>query len=494
MPEPGKFHVTTPLYHASSRPNIGHAYTALAADVLTRHLRAGGREVFFRTGADAHAAGVAGTARARGAAPGDWADGVSADFERAWKLLNIGYDSFLRTTDPEHARRVRDAFGKLLASGDIYPGACSGPYCAACGSFYDVGALRGDGLCPVHRTRMEKVSGDAYFFRLSRYARPLLRHYAANPAFLAPARRAAEMAALVKNGLEDIPVARSGVGWGIPVSSDPEHTVQAWFGALLAHITGAGWEADRPAPGFARLWPADLHLADAESFRLHATAWPAILLALGLPLPRRIYAHGGWTIEGDGMSGTGGDAISPSDIIKEYGADALRYFLFRETPFGQDGDFSAEAFRRRYNADLAGDLGGLFSRVLGLADKYPENGLPNRPEEGPARNFARLRALEPRIAADIEELNFSSALDRIWGAVGELNGCMGPEKRREKERDPAAGADLLKDMVWCLRLLAGWLYPFMPDTSARMQMIMSMGTTAAGVEPQKAAPLFPVKD
>lgn len=263
----------------------------------------------------------------------------------------------------------------------------------------------------------------------------------------------------------------------------------------INYITGAGWEADRPSGEFGALWPADLHLIGREIFRSHAVTWPAMLMALGLPLPRRVYAHGWWTIEGDKMSRSGGNAISPAEIIKEYGADALRYFLFRETPFGRDGNFSTEAFRRRYNADLVGDLGGLFSRVLDLADKYPENGLPNRPEEGLARNFARLRALEPRIAADIEELDFSSALDRIWGAVGELNGCMGQEKRREKKRkDPAAGADLLKDMVWCLRLLAGWLYPFMPDTSARMQMIMGMGTTVAGVEPQKAAPLFPVKD
>ncbi|KAF0126264.1 MAG: methionyl-tRNA synthetase [Elusimicrobia bacterium] len=492
MPEPKKFFVTTPLYRVNHRPHIDHAYTTLAADVLARHLRARGTEVFFQTGTGGHGADVARTAAARGSAPKDWADGISADFERAWKLLNVNYDRFTRTTGPDHERGVQDAFERMLASGDIYPGSYSGYYCASCDDFYGETELPEGGLCPVHRKKAEAVSEDTYFFRLSKYQKPLLEHYAAHPGFLAPKHRAAEIIDLVRSGLRDIPVSRAGAAWGVPVRSDLKHTVQAWFDALLGYLTGAGWQADRETAEFRSLWPADVHLAGKEFFRAHAVAWPAMLMALGLPLPGKVYAHGRWTIEGDETAGQGDAAVSPAEAIKEYGTDALRYFLFREVPFGQDGVFSTEALRQRYDSDLADGLGGLFSRVIELTGRYLDSKLPDKPEEESARTFARLRALDADIALDIEELRFSSALDRIRDAVEELNSGIDSRKPGELARtDPAALEAFLKDMVWCLRLIAGWIYPFMPDTSARMQM--GMGGTRGGVEPQRAAPLFPRK-
>ena len=496
MPETKKkFCVTTPLYYVNYRPHIGHAYTTLAADVLARHMRARGTEVFFQTGTDEHGASVARTAAERGSGPKEWADEISADFERAWKLLNVNYDRFIRTTEPEHERRVQDAFERMRASGDVYPGSYSGLYCASCENFYEKKDLLQGGLCPVHKKIVEEVSEDTYFFRLSGYKKKLLDHYAANPGFIEPKHRAAEIVNFVRSGLRDISVSRTKVAWGIPVRSDPKHTVYVWFDALLNYITGAGWEAGGETAEFRSVWPADVHLVGKEILRFHAVTWPAMLMSLGLPLPRKIYAHGWWTIEGDKMSKSRGNVVSPADAIKEYGADALRYFLFREVPFGHDGNFSTESLRKRYNSELANDLGNLFSRVLNLAKKHLGNKLPHKPEEASALTFARLRALDADIAADIEELRFDRALDRIWGAVGELN--RGIDARKPwalAKSDPAALAAFLKDMVWCLRLVAGWVYPFMPDTSARMQMLMSIGDTEAeGVEPQKIPPLFPRK-
>lgn len=496
MPETRKkFCVTTPLYYVNHRPHIGHAYTTLAADVLARHMRARGTDVFFQTGTDEHGAGVARTAAERGSAPGDWADGISADFERAWKLLNVNCDVFTRTAGAEHERVVRDAFGRMKESGDIYPGRYSGAYCASCGSFYGEGELREGGLCPVHGAKTEPVSGECHLFRLSRYRQRLLDHYAANPGFLAPRHRAAGIVDFVSSGLEDIPVSSPGGSWGVTVGTGPEQTVHSWFDALLGYLTGAGWLAGGETAAFRSVWPADVHLAGKERFRSHAVTWPAMLMSLGLPLPGKVYAHGRWTIEGGGTREEGGAAASPAEAIKEYGADALRYFLFRETPFGEDGDFSTAALKRRYNSDLADELGGLFSRVTGLAAEHLDSRLPQKPEEDSAKNFSRLRALDADIAADIETLAFGSALDRIWGAVEELNRGIDTRATGELARkDPAALKAFLKDMVWCLRLIAGWVYPFLPDTSARMQMLMSIGDAeTGGVEPQRVPPLFPRK-
>lgn len=492
MPETKKkFCVTTPLYSVNHRPHIFHAYTTLAADVLARHTRARGAEVFFQTGTDEHGAGAARVAAERGSTPKEWADGISADFERAWKLLNVNYDRFVRTTDPAHGRGVQDAFERMSASGDIYTGEYRGAYCASCDDFHAEAALLENGLCPFHGKGTEPLGGNTHLFRLSKYQKPLLDHYAANPSFLAPKQRAAEIVAFVRAGLEDIPVSRAGAAWGVPLRSGPGYTVHARFSALLGYITGAGWEAG----GFGSVWPADVHLVGKEAFLLHAVIWPAMLMSLGLPLPGKVYAHGNWTIEGGGTPEEGRVAISPAEAIKEYGADALRYFLFREVPFGEDGDFSTAALKRRYNSDLAGELGGLFSRVTDLAGRYLESRLPQKPEEESARNFARLRALDADIASDIESLRFGRALDRVWGAVEELNSGIDSRKPAELAgKDPAALRAFLNDMVWCLRLIAGWVYPFLPDTSARMQMLMSIGDAeTGGVEPQRVPPLFPPK-
>lgn len=496
MPEPGKkFFITTPLYRADSRPHIGHAYTALAADVLARHMRARGTEVFFQTGADGHGEDAARTAAGRGSRPGEWADEISADFERAWKLLGVNYDRFVRTTDPDIERGVQDAFGRMLDSGDVYPGPWRGAYCGGCDDFFREEELAEGGLCPVHKKKAEPVEGGVYLFRLSKYGKALLEHYAANPGFLAPVARVRGIVDFVKAGPGDIPVSRRGQVRGVAVRSDPAHAIHSRFGALLSHLAGAGWDAGGGTREFRSAWPPDAQLVGEEAFRLHAVTWPAVLMSLGLPLPARVYAHGRWTLEGGGKQGAPGGAVSPAEAIKAYGADTLRYFLFRETPFGRDGHFSAAALGRRYDSELAGGLGGLFSRVIELAGEHLDSRLPAKPEEASAKTFARLRAIDADMAADIEALAFGSALDRVHGAVEELNGGIKAVKPRElAAKDPAALKSFLNDMVWCLRLVAGWVYPFMPDASARMQMLMSIGgAETGGVEPQRVPPLFPRK-
>jgi methionyl-tRNA synthetase len=363
------FYITTLLYYVNDKPHVGHAYTTLAADVLARHLRAAEKNVYFQTGTDEHGANIEKIAREKNIEPKSWCREISADFRNLWKTLNISYDHFIRTTDQDHERRVQAAFERLLATGDIYPGSYNGLYCHSCESFMDESELV-NGNCTVHGKPPERVSEETYFFKLSKYQDRLLEHYAKNPDFLAPKHRAQEIINFAKSGLKDISVSRTKVAWGVKVPSNPKHTVYVWFDALLNYATGVGYHPQNPDPVFAEKWPADVQLVGKEIFRFHAVTWPAMLLALGLELPKKVYAHGWWSVNGEKMSKSKGNFLNPDDIVREYGLDAFRYFLFREVPFGSDGDFSTDSFKRRYNADLANDFGNLFSRALNMVNKY----------------------------------------------------------------------------------------------------------------------------
>ncbi len=487
-----RYYITTPLYSVNGRPHLGHAYTALAADVLARHLRARDIPVFLQTGTGEHGAGVEKLAGESGLEPKAWCDRASADFRSLWKTLNIKHDNFIRTTGAAHEACVQAAFEKLVAGGDIYRGACDGLYCEDCGAFYAGSELKGNN-CPVHLRPAQRVSGERYLFRLSKYAEPLLEHYRGCPDFLSPRCRAQELIAAVKAGLRDIPVSRSGTAWGVPVRSAPAHTVCAWFDALLGYATGPGYNPGADSPDFPTLWPADLRIAGKDGLRAHGAVWPALLMALGLELPRKVYAHGWWTINGSKMSTLRGNYIKAEDLVQDYGVDALRYFIFRELAFGSDGNFSSEAFHRRYNSDLANDLGSLFALVMDLSAKHLDNRLPERPENSAA--FGELSSWTPDLYRSMEALQFAEALEKIWQGIGLLNRLVDKKKPRLMARTaPEALTPFLHELIWCLRLIAGWLDPFMPDTASRMHLQLGVGKTSpGGAEPQQVPPLFPRK-
>ena len=483
-----KYYITTPLYYVNSSPHIGHAYTTMAADILERHFKAKDMPVFMQTGTDEHGSNIEKTANEKNVPPKQWCDEVSNQFRQLWETLGIKYDYFIRTTDKLHEEAVQAVFEKLIASGDIYLGSYEGLYCKSCEAFYTESELI-EGKCPVHKRNVEAVKEESYFFRLSKYEKPLLEYYEKHPDFLAPSYRARELINFVKAGLTDLSVSRTKVAWGIPVKSNPKHTVYVWFDALLNYITGRGYSPDNVSPEFKEYWPADVHLVGKEIFRFHGVIWPAMLMALGLELPKKVYAHGWWTVNGEKMSKSTGNFIKAEDVVAEYGLDSLRYFTFREVTFGQDGDFSMEAFRRRYNSDLANDLGNLFSRVINLVNKNIDERLPEDPS---SKLYSQFAALTAKIDSSIEDMQFSDALETIWGAISDLNKIVAEKKPWEMAKKcPEELPGFLNEMVWCLRLIAGWIDPFMPNTAEAMKK--HLGTRKAVAEGEKIAPLFPRK-
>ena len=493
-----KFYITTPIYYVNSVPHIGHAYTTIALDILARYKRQQGLDVRFLTGTDEHGANIEKSAAAKGVSPKAWTDEVSAKYKEMWKTLNISYDDFIRTTDSKHEHVVQAIFEKLLKSGDIYLGSYSGKYCLSCEQYYNDSEILEGGLCPVHKKPLSEVHEETYFFKLSRYEKPLLKFYEENPEFLSPKYRANEIINFVKSGLQDLSVTRTKVAWGIPVPSNPKHTIYVWFDALINYISAAGvgtllcedkaeHEAQLKqirAEKFDDLWPADLHLVGKEIFRFHSVIWPAVLMALNLPLPKKVFAHGWWTVEGEKMSKSRGNIVDPAEVAAKYGVDPVRAFLFREVPFGQDGDFSMESFKNRYNSDLANNIGNLLSRTLNMAAKN----IGELPEkiEGNFPLLAKSADVEKAIDKAYDELAFDKVLEQIYGYASELNKLVNDKKPWELAKtDVAAATQILLELVACLRCVAKWLEPFMPTVATEMQKRLAPGKI------EKYPPLFP---
>lgn len=494
-----KYYITTPLYYINAEPHIGHAYTTLAADILARHMRAKGVDVHFLTGTDEHGANIEKIAVEKGVAPKAWADGIAAKFDAMWKTLNVQYDDFIRTTQPRHEETVKLVFEKLLEQGDIYKGSYEGLYCYPCENYWEEKDLLPGNLCPVHGKPLQSVKEETYFFRLSKYENALLNYFEGHPDFLVPKNRSQEIINFVKAGLQDVSISRSKVAWGIPIKSDPAHTIYVWFEALLNYATAVGL-GERMAPAaekaamreltggvdMDRFWPADYHLMGKEIYRFHAVIWPAMLLALGLPLPKHVFAHGWWTVNGDKMSKSRGNFVDPADMVARYGVDSLRYFLFREVPFGGDGDFSETSFRQRYNSDLANDLGNLLNRITNMSVKYLDGAVPE-PAEGSAMK-ARIAETEAAYTAHMEKLEFDLALGKAWALISEMNRLIDSEKpwakaKTEPEKLPALFAELVAGM----RAVTGWIAPFMPDTAEKMKASL----LAEGGKVIVCPPLFP---
>lgn len=465
----GSFYLTTPIYYVNDAPHIGHSYTTVAADVLARYHRLQGEDVFFLTGTDEHGQKILRAAQAQEETPQEFVDSVVERFKALWKCLSISNDDFIRTTEPRHVQRVRRIFQRLYEKADVYLGEYEGWYCVPCESFWTAGQLL-EGKCPECLRPVERLKEKNYFFRLSKYRTRLLEHIENHPMFIQPEPRRNELWNRLRAGVEDISVSRQTLAWGIPVPIDPCQTIYVWIDALLNYVTALGYDDERER--FERYWPASLHLIGKEILWFHGAVWPAILMALDIPLPRQIFAHGWWTIEGRKISKSLGNVIDPLRITELYGVDAYRYFLLREVPFGLDGNFSYTALVNRINSDLGNDLGNLLLRTLTMIEKY-FGGLVPAAQGGAEEDRRIVEAaigLNIKVKAEMEALQFSRALESIWEFINLSNRYIEESKPWVLAREDRPGLSVkLYNLAESLRLIAIHISPFMPQTASEIQ-------------------------
>jgi methionyl-tRNA synthetase len=467
-----KFYVSTPIYYVNGAPHIGHAYTSIAADVLARFRRLDGYDVFFLTGTDEHGQKVEKAAAEAGLDPQTFADRVSADFRDMAEKMGLSNDDYIRTTEPRHKAACAELWRRLEARGQIYLGAYEGWYAVRDEAFYDAAELTlhpdGSRTAPSGAP-VEWVREPSYFFRLSQWQAPLLAHYEAHPGFVAPTARRNEVMSFVRGGLQDLSISRTSFRWGIPVPGDPAHVMYVWLDALMNYVTATGWP-DPSAPR-AAFWPADLHVVGKEIVRFHAVYWPAFLMAADLPLPRRVYSHGWWTVEGEKMSKSLGNVIDPRDLLATFGLDPLRYFLLREVPFGNDGDFSRRALVTRLNVELANDLGNLAQRTLTLIARNCAGRLPARsdPTAEDSRLTGAAAALPGLLRERLDRQALGEALEEVWKVIRAANAYIDHQAPWALRRtDPQRMAAVLRVLADALRGIATVLQPFMPGSMAKM--------------------------
>ena len=480
MSEKKTFYITTPIYYPSDKLHIGHSYTTVACDALARYKRMQGYDVMFLTGTDEHGQKIQDKAADKGVTPKAYVDEIVAGVKDLWKLLNISYDRFIRTTDEYHMESCQKIFTKLYEQGDIYKGVYKGHYCKPCESFWTTSQLK-DGKCPDCGRDVYEAEEEAYFFRTSKYADRLLKLYEENPQFIQPESRKNEMISFINQGLQDTCVSRTTVPWGIPVPFDQKHTMYVWVDALSNYISALGF-GNHAYNDYDKFWPADLHMVGKEILRFHTILWPAMLMALDLPLPKRVFGHGWLLLDGGKMSKSKGNVVDPVVLADRYSVDAIRYFLLREIPFGNDGIFSNEALINRINSDLANDLGNLLSRTVAMVEKYFGGTVPAVREAGEFDQdlIDTVSAMPDRVTKAMDELLIPQATQEIFKAIQRANKYIdetAPWALAKNEENKPRLAMVLYNLCEALRYATVMLAPFLPETADKMAV--QLGLTEA---------------
>ena len=493
------YYVTTPIYYVNAEPHLGHAYSTIGADILARHMRQRGEDVFFVTGTDEHGEPVVIAAEAQGTTPQELVDRNAPRFEALLERIDVTNDFFIRTTNPAHMAEVQKVWQQIYDNGYVYKGEYEGWYCPKCADFKSEHEIADGNTCPIHHFPLDRESEDSWFFKLSAFQESLEKHFADQADFVLPRHRYNEALSFINSGLRDVALSRSKISWGVELPWDPSHVMYVWFDALLNY-----WTAPKIARPDDEIWPASVHVMAKDILKFHAVYWPAMLMALDAPLPERMFVHGYLLMDGEKMSKSLGNVLDPNKVVDLFGSDALRFYCFREVSFGSDGSISTEGFEARYNSELANDFGNLASRSLAMITKYRDGVVPDRPQStGLEEDFAG--ALE-QLMADFDALELTDALEDVWVLVRRLNRFVEEQAPWKLAKDDA-GADQLDAVLYGLaeglRVVSIMLGPFIPKSTTTLLTTLGreeqagelsaavFGAGDGGFKIEALAPLFP---